>query len=418
MDKKGGTINYSANGVYADSTSKVDAAIVVVGEDPYAESNGDRSASQLKLPASDISTIKQIENSHPDTPIILVLTTGRPIAIADYVNDSHIKGIVNAWLPGSEGDGVADVLLGNKDFVGTNPITWTWYPQDITSKYTDTSKVLYPVGYGLKKSQKTGDVTSPDDPNVVDLEKTNGKLEAEDFIDAHSSIQLENNGTTVGYLQDGRYMAYKIKVPEKAAYKLTVQAARQYESTIEGAFELYLDDELVLEKKNTSIVSTGSWTTFTAQEMNALVSLKAGVHELKLVARDKDFNFDYYTFEKAGDYVGPVVPEEVTNVGTGAMLQEGAVEVSMSSSENSQSMSWYKGEFEISNKNATKDALDLRVADDSKQTTIIVNDQKTYQSVLGMGTSIEEATIHNLLKMTDENRQAFLRRLLDPVNGM
>ena len=242
MDKKGGTINYSANGVYADSTSKVDAAIVVVGEDPYAESNGDRSASQLKLPASDISTIKQIENSHPDTPIILVLTTGRPIAIADYVNDSHIKGIVNAWLPGSEGDGVADVLLGNKDFVGTNPITWTWYPQDITSKYTDTSKVLYPVGYGLKKSQKTGDVTSPDDPNVVDLEKTNGKLEAEDFIDAHSSIQLENNGTTVGYLQDGRYMAYKIKVPEKAAYKLTVQAARQYESTIEGAFELYLDD--------------------------------------------------------------------------------------------------------------------------------------------------------------------------------
>lgn len=412
MDKKGGTVNYSANGVFTDSDKKVDAAIVVVGEDPYAESSGDRSAGQLKLPASDISTIKQIENSHPDTPIILVLTTGRPIAIADYVNDQHIKGIVNAWLPGSEGEGVADVLLGDKDFVGTNPITWTWYPQDITSK------VLYPVGYGLKKAEKTGNFTTIDDPNVVDLGKTNGKLEAEDFVDAHSSIQLENNGTTVGYLQDGRYMTYKIKVPEKAAYKLTVQVARQYESTIDGAFELYLDDELVLEKKNTSVVSTGSWTTFTAQEMKALVSLKAGVHELKLVARDEDFNFDYYTFEKAGDYVGPVVPEEVTNVGTGAMLQEGAVEVSMSSSENSQSMSWYKGEFEISNKNATKDALDLRVADDSTQTTIIVNDQKTYQSVLGMGTSIEEATIHNLLKMSDENRQAFLRRLLDPVNGM
>ena len=79
---------------------------------------------------------------------------------------------------------------------------------------------------------------------------------------------------------------------------------------------------------------------------------------------------------------------------------------------------WYKGEFEISNKNATKDPLDLRVADDSSQTTIVVNDQKTYQSVLGMGTSIEESTIYNLLKMTDENRQAFLRRLLDPVNGM
>ena len=58
---------------------------------------------------------------------------------------------------------------------------------------------------------------------LIDLGKTNGKLEAEDFVDAHSSIQLENNGTTVGYLQDGRYMTYKIKVPEKAAYKLTVK---------------------------------------------------------------------------------------------------------------------------------------------------------------------------------------------------
>ena len=74
------------------------------------------------------------------------------------------------------------------------------------------------------------------------------------------------------------------------------------------------------------------------QEMTALVSLKAGIHELKLVARDKDFNIDYYIFEKAGDYVGPIIPDEVTNEGTGAMLQEGAVEVSMSSSENSQDM--------------------------------------------------------------------------------
>lgn len=418
MDKKGGTINYSANGVFTNSNNDIDAAIVVVGEDPYAESNGDRSAGQLKLPANDISTIKRIKNSHPDLPIILVLTTGRPIAIADYVNDDQIKGIVNAWLPGSEGAGVADVLLGNQDFVGTNPITWTWYPLDITSKYEDSSKVLYPVGYGLKKAEKTGQFTAPADPNVVDLAKTNGKLEAEAFVDAHSEIKLENNGTTVGYLQDGRHMTYKIDVPEQAAYKLTVQAAREYAAKIDGAFELYLDDELVLEKKNTPIVSTGSWTKFTAQEMSALVSLKAGVHELKLVARDKDFNIDYYTFEKAGEYVGPIIPDEITNVGTGAMLKEGAVEVSMSSSENSQDMAWYKGEFEISNKNATKDALDLRVGDDSSQTTIVVNDQKTYQSVLGMGTSIEESTIHNLLKMTDENRQAFLRRLLDPVNGM
>lgn len=418
MDAKGGTINFSANGVFTNSDNQVDAAIVVVGEEPYAESNGDRSEGQLKLPANDISVIERIKNSHPDLPIILLLETGRPIAISDYVLDDQIKGIVNVWLPGSEGAGVADVLLGDKDFVGTNPITWTWYPQDITKKYSDTTKILYPVGYGLTKATKTGTLNPPTDPNIIDLGTTNGKLEAEKYYDGHSGIKLENNGTTVGYLDDGRHMTYKINVSEQAAYKLTLQAAREYAETINGAFELYLDNELVLQKNDTTIVTTGSWTNFVLQVMNGLVSLKKGVHELKFIARAKDFNIDYFTFEKAGDYVGPIIPEEVTNEGTGAMLQEGAVEVSMSSSEHSQDMAWYKGEFDISNKNANKAPLDLRVADDSKQTTIMVNDQKTYQSVLGMGTSIEESTIHNLLKMTDENRQAFLRKLLDPVNGM
>ena len=46
-------------------------------------------------------------------------------------------------------------------------------------------------------------------------------------------LKLENNGTTVGYLQDGRHMTYKINVPEQAAYKLTVQAAREYAATID-----------------------------------------------------------------------------------------------------------------------------------------------------------------------------------------
>lgn len=418
MEAKGGIANYSANGVFTDSNQDIDAAIVIVGEDPYAESSGDRSAGELKLPANDINTINNIKNAHPDLPIVLVLVTGRPIAIADYVGDSQVKGVVNAWLPGSEGAGVSDVLIGDKDFTGSNPITWTWYPQDIENKYRDESTVLYPVGYKLTKDQKTGDQTVPNDPATVDLKATNGKLEAEAFKDKHASIVLENNGTSVGYLQDGRYLTYKINVPEKAAYKLTVNAAREYSDTIDGAFELYLDNELVLARDSTKIVTTGSWTNFNEQVMNANVSLKDGVHELKFVARAKDFNIDYFLFEKAGDYVGPVVPEEVTNVGTGALLKEDAIQVTMSSSENSQDMSWYKGEYEISNKNATKDALDLRAADDSMQTTIVVNDQKQYQTALGMGTSLEESTIHNLLKMDKENREAFLRRLIDPVNGM
>ena len=77
--------------------------------------------------------------------------------------------------------------------------------------------------------------------------------------------------------------------------------------------------------------------------------LEQQIHQPKASAYQ--VNIDYYIFEKAGDYVGPIIPDEVTNEGTGGMLQEGAVEVSMSSSENSQDMAWYKGEFEGEKKN-------------------------------------------------------------------
>lgn len=416
MEAKGGVANYSANGVFTNSDKAVDAAVVVVGENPYAESDGDREAAQLKLSATDANTIKNIKNAHPDLPIVLVLTTGRPIALADYVQDDQIKGIVNAWLPGSEGAGVADVLIGDKDFVATNPITWTWYPQDITKKYSDPSTVLYPVGYGLTKAKKTGEFVAPEDPSTIDLAKTNGVVEAEDFVSKHDDITVSSDGKFIENFWQNRDISYKVNVPDKASYKLSVDAATA-NANIDFNFRIYVDD--VLHFENASVLnSTGGWTTFKTVDLENEISLPEGIHTIKVVSLTKDVNIDRFKFTKSGEYVGPIIPEDVTNEGTGAMLQEGAVEVSMSSSEHSQDMAWYKGEFEISNKNATKDALDLRVADTSQQTTIVVNDQKTYQSVLGMGTSIEESTIHNLLKMTDENRQAFLRRLLDPVNGM
>ena len=416
MEAKNGKVTYSLDGNFTNSDKKIEAAVVVVGENPYAEGYGDRTEGALKLPSNDIATINNIKNTHPDMPIVLVLETGRPIAVADFVNDSQIKGIVNAWLPGSEGAGVADVLLGDKDFVGTNPITWTWYPQDITNK-NDETKVLYPVGYGLTKNQKTGESTAPEDPSVIDLTKTDGKIEAENFLESNN-LKVQTNGDVqnIGELQIGSSTTYRIRVPKKAAYKVNLQVAKN--ADLPDAFQLYLDGKLVLDSGDTFISNTQDWGNFTNQEMPGKASLLDGVHELKFVSTASGgFNIDYFQFTEAGEYV-EIVPDDGTNVGTGAILKDGAVEVSMSSSENSQSMDWYKQEFEISNKNASKDALDIRAADDSRQTTIVVDDKKTYQEVLGMGTSVDESTIYNLMKMDKENRTAFIKRLLDPVNGM
>src|SRR5699024_3844159 len=84
----------------------------------------------------------------------------------------------------------------------------------------------------------------------------------------------------------------------------------------------------------------------------------------------------------------------------------------------SQDMSWYKQEHEIMNKNSKKAELALRSVDDSDITNIVVNDKKEYQTILGLGTSIEESTVNNMMKMSHEKRKEFIHNLIDPVDGM
>ncbi|HEY8805431.1 MAG TPA: glycoside hydrolase family 3 N-terminal domain-containing protein [Clostridium sp.] len=144
-------IGYNKNGV---ATGDYDAAIVVIGETPYAETNGDRAADALTLDANDIATINNVKRDHPNTPIVAVLVTGRPITIANQID--NLDGIVEAWLPGTEGQGVAQVLFGKYNFTGKLPITWPWYGKDIVNKL-DPLKAsnLFNYGYGLKKGNDT-----------------------------------------------------------------------------------------------------------------------------------------------------------------------------------------------------------------------------------------------------------------------
>ncbi|EOA25639.1 hypothetical protein CARUB_v10018993mg [Capsella rubella] len=147
------TVDPTTEVVYVEEanqdTSKLhaDAAytIVVVGELPYAESNGDSKTLGLYGPGPD--TLKHTCGSGMKCMVVLV--TGRPLVIEPYMD--MIDALAVAWLPGTEGQGVADVLFGDHPFTGTLPRTWMrsvdQLPMNVGDKNYDP---LFPFGFGIQ----------------------------------------------------------------------------------------------------------------------------------------------------------------------------------------------------------------------------------------------------------------------------
>ncbi|KAL3535979.1 hypothetical protein ACH5RR_004440 [Cinchona calisaya] len=118
-------------------------AIVVVGEVPYAETYGD--SMNLTIPEPGPSIIRNVCGS---VRCVVILITGRPVVIQPYLD--QIDALVAAWLPGTEGQGVADVLFGDYGFTGKLPRTWfktvDQLPMNIGDPHYDP---LFPFGFGL-----------------------------------------------------------------------------------------------------------------------------------------------------------------------------------------------------------------------------------------------------------------------------
>ena len=127
-------VTYAANGK-ADGT--FDAVIAVIGEDPYAESEGDRS-DNIDIRPSDAYMLKEVYGY--GCPVIVIMLSGRPMTIGNEYQKWN--AFIAAWLPGSEGAGIADVLFGDRDFTGRTAYTW---------RKTINGDVLYPFGSGLRK---------------------------------------------------------------------------------------------------------------------------------------------------------------------------------------------------------------------------------------------------------------------------
>lgn len=137
---RGAEVTYSLDGAGAEGAK---VGIAVIGETPYAEMFGDRT--DLKLAEEDVAVVDRLKAA--GIPVVAVIISGRPLVI-DAILDKA-DAIVAAWLPGTEGDGVADVLFG--DFKPKGKLSFTWPRGDSTSfERSDPGyKTLFPFGHGL-----------------------------------------------------------------------------------------------------------------------------------------------------------------------------------------------------------------------------------------------------------------------------
>jgi len=115
-----------------------DAIIVVVGEPPYAEGKGDRK--DLHLAVADRELIKKAKLS--GAPVIALLLSGRPLELGDALEASD--AFIAAWLPGTEGQGVADVLFGDYKPSGKLPRAWPG-----VTPLAGNANASFPFGFGL-----------------------------------------------------------------------------------------------------------------------------------------------------------------------------------------------------------------------------------------------------------------------------
>ncbi|HMD70419.1 MAG TPA: glycoside hydrolase family 3 N-terminal domain-containing protein [Bryobacteraceae bacterium] len=125
-------VTFSKDGTGAAASA---FGVVVIGEEPYAETRGDRT--ELKLEQQDVDAVNHMKAA--GIPVVVVLFSGRPMLLGEVLD--RADAIVAAWLPGTEGDGIADVLFG--DYPPTGKLSHAW-----PSGGAD-SKALFPYGFGL-----------------------------------------------------------------------------------------------------------------------------------------------------------------------------------------------------------------------------------------------------------------------------
>jgi beta-glucosidase len=131
---------YSVDGVFEGGTQDA-IGIVVVGESPYAEGMGD--SATLALTETDCTVVGRMRAQC--SQLVVILISGRPLIVTDTIEQAD--AFVAAWLPGTEGQGIADVLFGDAPFSGRLSYAWPRTLEDVP--LSANQNPLFPLGFGI-----------------------------------------------------------------------------------------------------------------------------------------------------------------------------------------------------------------------------------------------------------------------------
>ena len=144
----GTQIEYQPEGNFPADATKAEVGIAIVGESPYAEGWGDNPSPSLS--EEDLAVIENVRQT--SKTVVVILVTGRPLFITNEIE--RWDALVVAWLPGTQGAGVADVLFGKTPVTGTLPLPWPATPEQLpikpTGETSDGTAALFLRYFGLK----------------------------------------------------------------------------------------------------------------------------------------------------------------------------------------------------------------------------------------------------------------------------
>jgi beta-glucosidase len=278
------TVTFSQGGTGLDSSYRV--AIAVLGEMPYAEGMGDRPGS-MSLDTTDLNTLNNLRGA--GVPIVVVLVSGRPLDIAAQL--ANWSGLVAAWLPGTEGQGVADVLFGVAPPTGKLPMTWMNSVGQEPINSGDGQTPLFPMGFGLAYG------TAPATRDAYAM------LQAESF-GSQAGVQLETTtdtggGQDVGFIAPGDSISYP-GVDFGSASALRVITRRASGATATGTVQYRLDSATGPIIASVPISNTGGWQVWSSVTTNLAGSV-TGVHTLVITFTGSggDFvNLNWFQFAR------------------------------------------------------------------------------------------------------------------------
>ncbi|WP_456845468.1 glycoside hydrolase family 3 N-terminal domain-containing protein [Cellulomonas sp. P5_C6] len=260
----GTTVTYSRDGTGIDGSYQ--SAIVAVGEKPYAEGWGDDTGS-MRLTPTDRAVLDRVEAA--GVPVTLVLVSGRPLDIDQELGG--VRAAVAAWLPGTQGDGITDVLFGARAPTGTLPMTWMVDSAQQPINPGDGKTPLFPLGYGLGF------------PATQSAYDTIGAV----FYDDQRGTQVDRCtdvgcGQAVGHVADGDFVGW-FDVSFEAGGPSAVSVRLASAATVTGNLDVRLDTPSgpLLARFGTS--STGGWQQWVTRT-SPTSQRPTGVHRVYLRA--------------------------------------------------------------------------------------------------------------------------------------